>query len=1268
MPNIIGEAIPEYVEKQIAIRQQAHGSGVSGNRTPDQLTYLNSKTAWVKLASGVSVESTRMANENLRSKLSNTELAKNFVLFNGMSRLSGGNLDPRGNSPGKNNIYDWFDGTYNITAAKYTEYSGEMGLVPMPGIVDASIKCENRGSIRKATVNIKCYSPEQFKILDLLYLRIGYTMLLEWGWYPYLTNSGGLSSDYFTLTESSFFGSNEQSHQEFLKKIEAYREGKNGNYDGLLCRVTNFSWNFNQDGTYDVQLNLISLGDVIESLKVNLSPTKAITDYIIEAYKLYGNEEIDEEELEKNPPSPATNIISAYFFIQRIYLTENSENDSYWTMNDVLSKTSVKTIPVATKKIIPPTNKIIESNQTNNDFLYFSYNTLVDDENTLNDEGFYVRFGHLLEFVKDNCIFKVKKDFKNIIDIDFDTDSNRMYTFPYQVSLDPRVCIVKNTVETIKTKEYYNNIPDWKNTNVSEPYGKIMNIYLNCNMVNRIISEKQDDKGNISLFELLESICSEVNKALGNLNNLEVSVDETSNTIKIIDASYTPTVPVKTQALELYGYSGSSSNFVYDFNIKTEITNDFATMASVGATAGGYVKGTENTMFSKWNRGIIDRFKKEYVPPAISESKSNEIQKEPPLVYVEEFWNKQYAPFGLTPPQDIENDIFTGDACALSPEIIDKNLTIVDEFYKYCNYRIQVENEKYASPSIGFIPISLGITLEGISGIKIYNYIEVSTRMLPANYPDSLKFIIKGVNHKIADGKWETGIETVSIPNIFDANGKPTPSYSDIKTIVRKVIKEGEDLSKSNDLETKETPPTVKAAEETSALLATATSSGSGTSVQGVGGTGKKTLGTAGQKAESKDLSEDALSKEAIEKLVNESDARELAAIRARIVRIAASYIGQFESLPAQNPGWWDPDFEAKFKSNPKLQLMNWSKGAPWCAWFCQVVWKEAYNTGNKYTGNWEYAPQFKDQYKTIWDTTLKDGAIIGAYTPTLRKNFQSIKKFITLNDALTGRSLPEPGDIAVYGKSGLGTEYHVDIVVKPFVTNGKLTGFSSIGGNTGKGDLANGGETKYYPVQYDWKKVVGFCKVVTISNQNTDYASSPPGNSTTNSTISNESYRKYEVIKKYENQVLIKGSYYVPEGTPSKGDALHSFERRKSDGFGGRMKTIINKEMIKIYKKGKNPDIWGIKIQVDSKNYKVNWEATVGVGGTNKAYVGIATVGSAGSGADERAAGQIPTMKTWVAGAKNYTLSLDFKNPTGIYIRQYFYKYTIPSKYPAYK
>ena len=59
--------------------------------------------------------------------------------------------------------------------------------------------------------------------------------------------------------------------------------------------------------------------------------------------------------------------------------------------------------------------------------------------------------------------------------------------------------------------------------------------------------------------------------------------------------------------LELYGYNPDkkylSSNFVRNFNLKTEITPEFATMATIGSTAGGYVKGVENTMFSKWNRG-----------------------------------------------------------------------------------------------------------------------------------------------------------------------------------------------------------------------------------------------------------------------------------------------------------------------------------------------------------------------------------------------------------------------------------------------------------------------------------------------------------------------------------------------------------------------------------------------------------------------------------------------------------------------------------------
>jgi hypothetical protein len=147
---------------------------------------------------------------------------------------------------------------------------------------------------------------------------------------------------------------------------------------------------------------------------------------------------------------------------------------------------------------------------------------------------------------------------------------------------------------------------------------------------------------------------------------------------------------------------------------------------------------------------------------------------------------------------------------------------------------------------------------------------------------------------------------------------------------------------------------------------------------------------------------------------------------------------------------------------------------------------------------------------------------------------------------------------------------------------------------------------------------------------------------------------------------LIVKGEYVVPKGTPNMGDALHSFERRKSDGFGGRMSTKIKEALVDLYKKGINPDVTDLKINIDSKNYKVTWEATIKPSTDGKAYTGFMTYGSAGSGADKRAIGQEERMKK-IIGGKDYKLVLDFKNPTGIYIRQFFYKYT-KDEYPAIK
>ena len=102
----------------------------------------------------------------------------------------------------------------------------------------------------------------------------------------------------------------------------------------------------------------------------------------------------------------------------------------------------------------------------------------------------------------------------------------------------------------------------------------------------------------------------------------------------------------------------------------------------------------------------------------------------------------------------------------------------------------------------------------------------------------------------------------------------------------------------------------------------------------------------------------------------------------------------------------------------------------------------------------------------------------------------------------------------------------------------------------------------------------------------------------------------------------------------------------------------------MKMYNDGINPEVTDLKVNVDSKKYEVTWEAKLEPSKDGKAYIGFVTRGSAGSGADARALSQIDKMKEQVGG-EDYKVVLDFKNPTGIYIRQFFYTYTKPNDFP---
>jgi predicted chitinase len=388
------------------------------------------------------------------------------------------------------------------------------------------------------------------------------------------------------------------------------------------------------------------------------------------------------------------------------------------------------------------------------------------------EKNHYLRFGALLEYIRDKILIKIdagKSEDENppIFDIDTDEWRTHMYSLPNQISLNPRVCIVKNlkfeskggTVAVFKYLSIFKEVDNGKSTNDNAAYP--LNIYLNFEFIKECL--KADEKGNVSVYELISNICTGLNKALGGINNLEPIIDEEKNILRIIDTTPIPGYTaqgVGSYKIQIYGYNKTGndyiSNFVRKVDLKTAITPEYATMITVGATAGGYIKGTEATAFSKWNTGLIDRFKETFTPATSTIATEEENKDEPYLVYKEEFIDHGYTTrYGFTS--------FNAGSFKLSDNLIEKNISVVTEYYKWLIAK-NAESSTVSGGTVGFIPFKLGLTLDGISGIKIYNVLRVNTEFLPKAYGKTVDLIVTGVSHRLNNNDWETSVEATVMP------------------------------------------------------------------------------------------------------------------------------------------------------------------------------------------------------------------------------------------------------------------------------------------------------------------------------------------------------------------------------------------------------------------------------------------------------------------------------------------------------------------------
>lgn len=144
--------------------------------------------------------------------------------------------------------------------------------------------------------------------------------------------------------------------------------------------------------------------------------------------------------------------------------------------------------------------------------------------------------------------------------------------------------------------------------------------------------------------------------------------------------------------------------------------------------------------------------------------------------------------------------------------------------------------------------------------------------------------------------------------------------------------------------------------------------------------------------------------------------------------------------------------------------------------------------------------------------------------------------------------------------------------------------------------------------------------------------------------------------------------------------DAMHTFSRRKKDGFGGKVHSgagyagnQVPDAMQAFYKTEKlNPCITSIKITVDPVAWTVSWEVTIEESPDGKAYVGFNSWGGAaggypaksppGSWAYTNYQKEVKDVIGRYPGADPRNV-IDFYFPGGF--RQIFFQYTIPNKFP---
>lgn len=726
--SIFGSSFDDFVSQQLNIRSNILAGTNSanipkGNLPKTGLPYTLSNDAFVRLSSSVNIDEDKALLFG-RKDYQGSGLAKNYI-------LQGGTL-----------LYNKDKNKFGLRGG-LSSYQvggvGDFGLRPMPGIVSANVISRGRwGSLREATIQVKCFNREQLSIIETLYLKPGYTILLEWGNSTFYNNSNKIITntrliDFFVEGKTL-----DEIHKEILDKREQY----SGNYDGFVGPIDNFNIKQQADGTYNCTVKAITWGTIIESLKANKTT---------------------------NISQNSINKITVIDDLSTLIAPEKLDQSRLECILDVIKRTSNqgkynngKTWSVPIPDIF---NEYFDTDKFGHSI--FKNPTPVDSDKlttfsvvpfTLSSDGSkselnlntYISLGSLLSIISKNCLLYTTNN-TPIVNVNFNPSDNLCYSPELHISMDPNICLIRYDGPDYKPfglSKGVNNIngvlPIFKKPN-SKTIGYTMNIMLNIDFLIRQL-QIVDGNREIHVYDFLTNIINEVKIALGNVNEFNVGYDSNTNTYTITDTQ----ILDDSGELTIINTTGLKSS-IRDISIDSKLSNSLATLIAIGAQASNqFNEGIDSSMFLRYNNGLTDRIlpiKKNTTTEQFLglEEYNNKLEVDKRAEFIKKFIANAYNKLLL-----VSNDI-----------------NLCKNYYSEIIKTIKVKS----NTSSAVIPFTFNLKMNGISGIRIGQLFSIEPNRLPKSYLDPknqnqpvVAFLVTVHEHNIENNDWTVSIGGQAAP------------------------------------------------------------------------------------------------------------------------------------------------------------------------------------------------------------------------------------------------------------------------------------------------------------------------------------------------------------------------------------------------------------------------------------------------------------------------------------------------------------------------